>query len=479
MTYTLLHISDLHRSSVDPIGNAELLAALIADRDRTNAANPPIGAADAIVVTGDLVQGVGLGLADYGAELDRQYEVAIDFLIRLTDEFLAADRSRMVIVPGNHDVDWNAAKASMEVVADADVPAKFTPEMCGPTSDWRWSWADRRVYRIVDRPLYESRLARFDALIEGFYESADIVRKPLYRMHSLHGERIVITAFNSCVGNDCFAFHGEIAEDAMADAYLDLRHRSAELSVAAWHHSVEGEPRATDYMSRSIVEGLIGKEFRLGLHGHQHRAEATTRYIHLPEEEVMAVVSAGSLCAGATHLPTGIGRQYNLIEIADDLCSARVHPREMVIAHNFAATRRPEFGFSSYRDLKWRLPEPPIRRRAEYEAALTLEAEQANANGDFLSAERILRKVSTEPRSYARSLLRTALQEQDAWDRLVALLATPATIEELVAAVKALVELGDHEAAEAFLEEYRESLRLPEPAVQDLRHHIAAMRAMK
>jgi 3',5'-cyclic AMP phosphodiesterase CpdA len=479
MTYTLLHISDLHRAQADPIGNAELLSTLLADRDRAAQENPPIGSPDAIVVTGDLVQGARLGLEDYGAELDAQYEVATDFLIRLADEFLDGDRARMVILPGNHDVDWNGAKAAMQLIADEDVPSRFLPAMCGPSSDWRWSWDDRRVYRIVDRAHYDTRLARFDRLVDSFYADVDIMRTPLFRVHPLHDGRIALVAFDSCFGNDCFAFHGQIDEDAMALAHLDLRGQPFELCIAAWHHSIEGDPAATDYMSVSTVEGLIGKGFRLGLHGHQHRAAASTRYIHLPHQEVMAVISAGSLCAGARNLPTGVNRQYNLIEIADDLCSARVHVREMAIAHNFAPARRPEFGFLSYIDLKWKLPDlQPRPQPADSEQALTLDAEQAITAGRFEQAERALGGVSTEPGSYPRSLLVTALQEQHAWDRLAEFLAEPSSIHELVAATNALVELGDYDHAEGVLDRHRYPLQMPVPIVEDLRALIAAKRVL-
>ena len=32
---------------------------------------------------------------------------------QLATQFLGSDRSRLVIVPGNHDVDWNRSRASM------------------------------------------------------------------------------------------------------------------------------------------------------------------------------------------------------------------------------------------------------------------------------------------------------------------------------------------------------------------------------
>ena len=46
-------------------------------------------------------------------EIRQQYSEAKNFLEDLTDFFLNKDKSRIVIVPGNHDVDWNVTKNLM------------------------------------------------------------------------------------------------------------------------------------------------------------------------------------------------------------------------------------------------------------------------------------------------------------------------------------------------------------------------------
>ncbi|TXQ19103.1 metallophosphoesterase family protein, partial [Escherichia coli] len=142
--FSILHITDLHRSTTDPISNPELLSALISDRERYERESPPIRAPDAIVVSGDLIQGVGLDAADYEQELSAQYTAAYQFIVSLTERFLGGDRSKVVIVPGNHDIDWNAAFASMEVVSDAK-PPKLPEALYEPGSPYRWDWKSRQL----------------------------------------------------------------------------------------------------------------------------------------------------------------------------------------------------------------------------------------------------------------------------------------------------------------------------------------------
>ena len=120
--FSILHISDLHRSPRDPISNDELISALVSDRDRYVHEDPLISIPEAIVVSGDIIQGVPLGTDDFAAKLADQYAVAEQFLDELVRRFLDGDKSRLVMVPGNHDIDWNTALSALERVDEGDIP---------------------------------------------------------------------------------------------------------------------------------------------------------------------------------------------------------------------------------------------------------------------------------------------------------------------------------------------------------------------
>ena len=98
--FSIMHISDLHRSPADPIGNDDLISALDHDRNRYTDEDPSISVPQAIVVSGDLIRGAPLGAKDFATQIADQYSVAEEFLDELVRRFLHGDRSRIVIVPG-------------------------------------------------------------------------------------------------------------------------------------------------------------------------------------------------------------------------------------------------------------------------------------------------------------------------------------------------------------------------------------------
>lgn len=470
---------------MDPIGNDALLSSLVSDFERAATEDPSFGPPDAVVISGDLVQGVPLGEPEHDATIHSQYEVALDLVGRLCDRFLGRDRSRMVVVPGNHDVDWNCAFSAMQPIPNDDiVMSPIRPRDMGPRADVRWDWRERTAYRIVDRARYDARLDHYRRFVAQVYEGVAL-RYPVdpsagYALFELNAGRIGVAAFNSCFGNDCFAFHGAIATDALAQAHMDLHDqgRGYDILMGVWHHSIEGPPDATDYMDIATIYDLIGRGFRLGLHGHQHRGQVSNRYLHLPQREPMAIVSAGSLCAGFDDLPTGVNRQYNVLEIADDCRNVRVHVREMTAATVFAPSLRPDLGGRGYVDMEIGVPLspiPPVRLRTD---ALVIEAERLLMSGNAATALGKLRSLDLAPGSYARSLALRSAEEAEDWPSVVDIATPPQAVDELISAARALALRRLFEDAIALLDQFATKLALDRATESDLRGFVAAKRAL-
>jgi len=486
--YSILHVTDLHRSKNDPISNSELLSALISDRERYERETPPIRPPDAIIVSGDVIQGVTLNQSDFEGELAAQYDVAHDFLVSLADRFLNGDRTKVVIVPGNHDIDWNVAFSSMEPVDEKELPSNIPVALFEHNSPYRWDWKSRRLYKIKDQHRYNQRMAAFWKFFARFYsDSGGMLQVSPWsdaNLYSLDNGRIGVAAFNSCSGNDCFAFHGEILREAIAQAHLNLKDLGPwRLRIAVWHHDIEGPPQRTDYMDIEIVRGMIGRGFRLGLYGHQHRVQITPQHAHLLDQETMVIASAGSLCAGRRELPMGALRGYSIIEIRDDYSSARIHVREMRIANLFSRAALRDFEGRSYVDLEWTTPldaagrpEDPV---GEERIAILRKAEDAlNGRNDAVEALRLLSTIDVSTDAFGRRLLLAAAVHGGPL-KLIEIIRTPQTIEELVHLVDAHLSVGNVERATSVIADHAIRLSLPEQIKTDLQTNIELKRRIK
>lgn len=485
--FSILHISDLHRSPVDGITNAELVSALVSDRQRYAQEEPTIRAPDAIIVSGDIVQGVPLGTADSGRLLSEQYSNATAFLAELTNRFLDGDRARVVLVPGNHDIDWVTSRAAMSPVPDNEIPEDLPSELHRPDNRYRWNWRTRELFQVSDQALYEQRMDAYWQFFDEFYRGTGgllkVARGQSANLYSLCDSRIGVAAFNSCHWNDCFAFHGSIPRDAIAQAHLDLMDEGGfELLLAVWHHNIDGPPYRSDYMDVDIVRGMIGRGFRLGLYGHHHRGEVLPLQIQLANRETMGIVSAGSLCAGARELPTGHFRSYNVIEISDSMRQARVHMREMSVANLFSPSRRAAVGGASFVDLQWEPPADLVGGPAQpAERRLDVVLQRAEADlkaGSPNTAKALLQPLADNLPTFGRLLLLEAARQTSDVPLLLRSLNPPRSIAELVELSEVCIHAKNFDGARDHLKRFAGPLAVTETHLKELRARIAAAEAI-
>ena len=485
--FSILHISDLHRSLYDPIANDTLVAALLADRDRYVLETPEIPCPNAIVVSGDLVHGASFG-ADYDTEIRQQYDVTYDLLSKLADRFLNGDRRSVVIVPGNHDCCWNTAVSAMHAVPLKDEPTNIESALLEPGSSYRWSWSERRLYSIENADRYARRFDAYWDFVEKFYEGSNLAwpidRTRGFNLFDLDDGRIIVAAFESLHGNDCYSPRGAIEDGAVSRCDLVLRDSGSwhRLRVAVWHHSTYGPPERTDYMDLAAVHEMIGVGFRLGMHGHQHYAQTAVQYLHQPHA-ALAVVGAGSLCAGGAELPRGIDRQYNIVAINDDYNGARVHVREMGPGNQFTRTHRGGFGVDGVVTLTWTLPVDPMGRPIDLSSKADAEAvdaaEVAIRAGDGNGALHALEQTERPPASYVRRLFLKAAQMADRWDLIVGATTTPEDAGELVLLVQALEKRDELAQARVALNHHADRVGLAVHVRRDLEERLEVREMME
>ena len=441
---TLLHLSDLHRASDPYLTNDDLFAALVSDAERWDLEGVP--RPDLIVVSGDLIQGAPRDAHDGDSELIAQYREAGDFLHSLCDAFLDSDRSRMVMVPGNHDVDWCRSLNAMTPLSEC--PKGIASKMLQPTSGLRWNWESLQAYEISNQRLYASRLGPFRQFRNAFYES--VTPRPLS-----HGDRdlfffeypdldVFVAGFSSWHGNDCFCRVGAIEPAALAQSQQLVANARASLGVAVWHHSITGGPESTDYMDYRVVHKLIDFGFVIGLHGHQHYPRATPFELNLPNLTSIAVIGAGSLAAGDNALPMGERRQFNIIHIDPGNESITVHVRGMSGSGVFTGDHREDFGGKTYTTMKlpsWRLSQSRSSPLRKLDDASTAIAEERYDDALALVAA-LPPDISPAQARQKRNVEINGLRSLGRDDELIELLTDPQNADEAVALISLLLGAG-------------------------------------
>jgi len=438
-------------------------------------------APDAAIVSGDIIQGVTLNTPDYAAELERQYEVAHDFLAHLADRFFAGDRSRVVIVPGNHDVCWNTAYSAMTQLLPEEPPIKAHSGLFEAFSNLRWDWKTRTIFKVTDPDIYKRRLDAYWQFMENFYAGANLAypldRRRGFNLFELDSGRIVVAALESVHGNDCFCRQGAIERSVFGNCSLAIRDLPQQpvLRIAAWHHSFQGPPQGDDYMDIASVHEMVGNGFRLGLHGHQHQADASAYAIHLPDEFSMAISSTGSLCAGARELPRGTNREYNIVVIDDKYTSARVHVREMTQGNHFGRCGRGVFRMDGFTQLHWQLPArqaggAPMTDQ-QFVTGVVLRAEAELHAGRPESALYLLEEIQQPLVGHARNLFIEAARASGNFRKIIDFLHSPKNISEFIELFGAMLMEEQLDAAEILLEKAQE-FNVDAGTVQGLRSKL-------
>jgi hypothetical protein len=375
----------------------------------------------------------------------------------------------------------------MRKLTKREMPKDIFAALNEPGSTYRWSWKECALYKIDDPALYANRLAPYWEFVEDFYDKASLPiplsRTRGFNLFEFDEGRVVVAAFESLDGNDCFAYHGAFVPDAVAACSLALRDLGKPylLKMGVWHHSVQGPPQSGDYMDVDSVYEMIGHGFRLGVHGHHHVAAAAAYYLHLPETEAMAVASAGSLCAGARELPRGVNRQYNLVVIDDALQAARVHVREMAEGNHF--TRKSNAGFQGgFTSLSWEAPTDLMGRAVDpLEAAsraAIASAERELSTGNAGRALSILKPLALARETYGRRLLFEAAEKCGDWAFLADETGEPNDPYELTSVAEAMIRLNREDEAISLLDTYRH-LGLPEAAVRDVTERAVTRKMMR
>ncbi len=251
---------------------------------------------DALILSGDI--------ANFATQ--EEYRAAEQFLNQLCINFQLTP-SRLIIVPGNHDVNW--AIADQALAYDNGQPK-----------------LDKSKHRQRFDPFRNFSRTRKHESYPLDYEYQGI-------LYPLRNQKLLILGLNSAWKLDK---HETKAADINPDAIDNALRKFFEnqeqyqdwLKLAVWHHPLNSseEDRIKDH---GFMQKLAVAGFRLALHGHIHKAETSLfRYDMSPGGRKLDLVSAGTFGAPTKELPSAYPWQYNLLELTTNKLTVRTRRRE-------------------------------------------------------------------------------------------------------------------------------------------------------
>jgi hypothetical protein len=165
--------------------------------------------------------------------LMKQYDEALEFLDKLADELFDGDKSRIILVPGNHDISWAESKNSMEKIKEEEIidnrgnlKRSIIKEAIKTSSSIKWSWDERAFYRITNEEIYRARLSYFCDFYQKYYNGArtySINPDKQFDLFDFQELGITIVGFNSCFHNDHLNRSGCINPVCIGEVGLKLR----------------------------------------------------------------------------------------------------------------------------------------------------------------------------------------------------------------------------------------------------------------
>lgn len=300
---------------------------------------------DGIILSGDLVQAAARW-SEYAA-LDGFLRSTL--VHKLTEEPRAADetddmferrtRRRIVCVPGNHDVSWDAVIAKPVSIADMVrgddkvLRDRLKKLARGPVDNYRLvqsALGHIEMHEVIPEQ-YPSRFDNLQKFFDGFYGTDEDDLFVPFRLRPDKGAarhwsahvfpkwRVAIYGFNSCELNDCYWTGARLDARHITEAARHAdKHARDYVRVAVWHHGMTSEPGRPDALTIVDIGRLVDHGFSVGFHGHIHDSEASE--VDRPLRDRFVRVSAGTLSAGAHERPDAAGRQFSVV---------RLHPRQL------------------------------------------------------------------------------------------------------------------------------------------------------
>jgi predicted MPP superfamily phosphohydrolase len=251
MVLRILHLSDVHLNSAKLADFSLVFNAL---RQRVDAVIRETAPPDMVVFSGDLVQA--------GAEAD-DFDLAREKFIEPIIATAKIDRSRLFIVPGNHDIDRKAIAA--DTLVDSSQREKLI------SREALNSFIDANIKGPQE--YHFARLLPYRNFARGLSAAPIIRTTQFFTTHrtNILGKLIGVACLNNAwraSGEPNDVDYGQLllGERAVHEALNDIG--DCEIKIAVFHHPISWLKQFDQFDCRP----LLLKEFDLLLSGHTHHA---------------------------------------------------------------------------------------------------------------------------------------------------------------------------------------------------------------
>lgn len=313
----ILHISDLHLTE-----QYDTLAGLWLKANKAIAKRK----FDFIVISGDLTQ----------RALSTEYGMVSELITNhLLEKLNAPDKSRIIIVPGNHDICWETCRSALtkiEIKPKTKNWKSIAREIknFNPNLKYRIEHNDNgryTVYEISDATKYRQRFRNFQVFYDDFYKDAKLhhgfkltdyeMQGQDFSIHVFEDKKVIFAGFNSCHRNDSIFRGASVNPHAIDACFNQIKQfrNQGYLIIGVWHHGLRSCKGSWDYLEVSeVLEYQLATDqgCHIGLHGHTHKSELTEIKKFNPN---LFVFGTGSLCAGDNERPGAVGKQFSLIHV--------------------------------------------------------------------------------------------------------------------------------------------------------------------
>ncbi|MCP4353429.1 MAG: hypothetical protein GY795_48895 [Desulfobacterales bacterium] len=310
----ILHLSDLHIESED---DADLWYDQLAED--VNEMNCP--KIDLLIISGDVSN----------ISTEDEYIAAKHFIDRICQEF-KLKKEQIIIVPGNHDINWDLARKAYEL-KDRDEYTDKLKEGC-------YIEESSKIIRVRNEDYYKQRFANFSKFyksIKGEFYPTEYDQQGI--LHHFHEYNLLILALNSAWEIDHhYKDRAGINNKALGSTFRQLR-KNADvynncLKIAVWHHPISS-PLSSPFDDRikdhGFMQRLSQKGFRIALHGHIHQAEKNlfSHDVTLTGRKIN-IIGAGTFGAPVKEWTPGFPLQYNLIKIGENRLTVETRCRRQI-----------------------------------------------------------------------------------------------------------------------------------------------------